>query len=165
MVYPMKREAADMTQRPDDRLLEQIESRAVELARGAGAILSRYFGASLSVEFKDDRGRDPVTNADTEAQDYLTSGIMESFPDHGILGEEDDKDEASDARTAPDFLWVLDPLDGTKNFLHGLPVYASSVGVMYRGRAGCGSGVHALGGKCRRSRSPRPTGRRSIHRR
>ena len=122
-----------MTQIPDDRLLESIESRAVELARGAGEILSRYFGSSLSVEFKDDRGRDPVTNADTEAQDFLERGIRETFPDHGILGEEDDESKAAEDEAAPDFLWVLDPLDGTKNFLHGLPVYASSVGVMYRG--------------------------------
>ena len=122
-----------MTQLPDDQLLERIESRAVELARGAGGILSRYFGGNLSVEFKDDRGRDPVTNADTEAQDFLECGIRESFPDHGILGEEDDESKAAEDEAVPDFLWVLDPLDGTKNFLHGLPVYASSVGVMYRG--------------------------------
>ena len=122
-----------MTQLPDDQLLERIESRAVELARGAGGILSRYFGGNLSVEFKDDRGRDPVTNADTEAQEFLEKGIRESFSDHGILGEEDDESKAAEDEAVPDFLWVLDPLDGTKNFLHGLPLYASSVGVMYRG--------------------------------
>ena len=122
-----------MTALPDKALLERIEARAVDLARGAGAILEHHFGGNLSVEFKDDRGRDPVTNADTEAQDFLTKGIKESFPDHGILGEEDDKDEDGDSQRASDWLWVLDPLDGTKNFLHGLPLYASSVGVMYRG--------------------------------
>ena len=136
MVHPMSEELSDMTQPPDDQLLESIESRAIELARGAGEILARYFslgGGSLSVEFKDDRGRDPVTNADTEAQHFLTKGIAESFPNHGILGEEDDEDTDAENRSVPDFMWVLDPLDGTKNFLHGLPVYASSVGVMYRG--------------------------------
>ena len=117
----------------DDTLLETIESRAIELARGAGAILARYFGENLSIEFKDERQRDPVTNADTEAQDFLTAGIKKSFPDHGILGEEDTADDVIDSLPAEDFLWVLDPLDGTKNFLHGLPVYASSVGVLYRG--------------------------------
>ena len=122
-----------MTQPPDDQLLQSIESHAVELARGAGEILSRYFGGSLSVEFKDDRGRDPVTNADTESQEFLEKGIRASFPDHGILGEEDDEEKAAEDEAVPDFMWVLDPLDGTKNFLHGLPVFASSVGVMYRG--------------------------------
>ena len=48
-----------MTEQLDDNLLQSIESRAVELARGAGEILSRYFGSNLSVEFKDDRGTGP----------------------------------------------------------------------------------------------------------
>ena len=120
-------------QSPDHQLLAQIESRAVELALAAGEILASHFGGSLSVDFKDGNERDPVTNADTEAQDFLTGAIAESFPDHGILGEEDAEDPCEATSPAADFLWVLDPLDGTKNFLHGLPVYASSVGVLYRG--------------------------------
>ena len=117
----------------DSDLLARIESRAIELAGGGGDILSRYFGGNLNIEFKDDNQRDPVTNADTEAQEFLVNGIRESFPDHGILGEEDAEDSDADGAPAPDFFWVLDPLDGTKNFLHGLPAYACSVGVMYRG--------------------------------
>ena len=118
---------------PDAALLADMERKAVDLARGAGGILSKYFGGNLDVEFKDDRQRDPVTNADTEAQAFLERGIAASFPDHGVLGEEDEANAAADNAAARDFLWVLDPLDGTKNFLHGLPVYASSVGVLYRG--------------------------------
>jgi myo-inositol-1(or 4)-monophosphatase len=49
------------------------------------------------------------------------------------LGEEDDESTRDDTSPVPDFLWVLDPLDGTKNFVHGLPVYASSVGVLFKG--------------------------------
>ena len=118
---------------PDDDLLVEMESLAVDLARHAGGILGQYFGGSLQVAFKNDDERDPVTNADTEAQAFLTKGIRERFPDHGILGEEDAEDEGEASQPAPDFLWVLDPLDGTKNFLHGLPVYACSVGALYRG--------------------------------
>ena len=59
----------------------------------------------------------------------MTQAITDRFPDHSILGEEDEE-EGSPAR---DFVWALDPLDGTKNYLMGLPVYACSVGVMYRG--------------------------------
>lgn len=122
-----------MTDALDDRLLAEMESFAVEIARGAGETLAGYFGGGggLRVAFKDERERDPVTNADTEAQDFLTRRIRERFPDHGILGEEDD--EEGDSEAAPDFLWVLDPLDGTKNFLHGIPIYACSVGLLYRG--------------------------------
>lgn len=118
---------------PDDGLLAEIEARAVELAMGGGAILAGYFGGRLNIEYKDDNQRDPVTDADRETQDFLTKGIRESFPDHDILGEEDDENAQDADAAAGDFLWVLDPLDGTKNFLHGLPVYACSVGVLYRG--------------------------------
>ena len=92
-----------MTEQLDNQLLAHIETRAVELARGAGEILSRYFGGNLSIEFKDDRGRDPVTNADTESQEFLEKGIRESFPDHGILGEEDDESKAAEDEAVPDF--------------------------------------------------------------
>ena len=117
---------------PDDTLLAAIEARAVELARGGGAVLSEYFGGNLNIQYKDENQRDPVTDADHRTQEFLVKGITESFPDHDILGEEDEETEDGDT-TAGDFLWVLDPLDGTKNFLHGLPVYACSVGVLYRG--------------------------------
>ena len=116
---------------PDNATLLEIENHAVEIARAAGAILARNFAnvASLTVEYKDDKESDPVTNADKETQDYLKEAIARRFPDHGILGEEDEEDES----VARDFVWVLDPLDGTKNFLSGLPLYASSIGVIYRG--------------------------------
>ena len=120
-----------MSAPPDDSRLAEIESFAVDLARGAGETLAARFGGDLRVAFKDDRQRDPVTDADTEAQDFLTRRIRERYPEHGILGEEDD--EEGDAEAAPDFLWILDPLDGTKNFLHGIPVYACSVGMLYKG--------------------------------
>ncbi len=116
---------------PDNAALVEIENHAVEIARAAGAILARNFSnvASLNVEYKDDKESDPVTNADREAQDYLKGAITRRFPNHGILSEEDEEDES----IAPDIVWVLDPLDGTKNFLSGLPLYACSVGVIFRG--------------------------------
>ena len=113
----------------DEALLVEIEGHAVELARGAGAILSGYFGHTLDIEFKDKKESDPVTNADKESQEYLRKAILEKFPEHGVLGEEDEEDESP----AKDFLWVLDPLDGTKNFMNGLPIYASSIGVLHKG--------------------------------
>ena len=117
----------------DDNLAQEIASTAVELARGAGEILASYFGRPMDIEFKDKDQRDPVTAADKASQDFLVREIARKFPDHGILGEEGEegKDEAD--TSSPDFLWVLDPLDGTTNFLNGFPVYASSIGVMHRG--------------------------------
>ena len=124
----------------DCTLAKEIELAAVEMARGAGEILAGRFGRKLSIEYKDKDQRDPVTDADTTCQDYLSREIGRKFPDHGILGEEGEGQEGGSEGDAPDegppspdFLWVLDPLDGTTNFLNGLPVYASSIGVLYRG--------------------------------
>ena len=74
-----------------------------------------------------------MTSADKDTQKYLEGEIARKFPDHGVLGEETSEEDESE-EPAPDFLWVLDPLDGTTNFLNGLPVYASSIGVLHRGR-------------------------------
>ena len=114
----------------DEELLVEIEARAVELAREAGRILTRHFGAPLEVEYKDEGRTDPVTAADLESQQYVTKAILEHYPDHGVVAEEDSEEGDS---IAPDLVWVVDPLDGTKNFVGGLPVFACSIGVLYRG--------------------------------
>ena len=120
----------------DHVLRTELEDFAVSLAWGAGSVLMEYFSGdrsdSLDVEYKDKNQRDPVTSADKATQDYLINEISNKFPEHGILGEEDASDSANDAHV-PDFLWVLDPLDGTTNFINGLPVFASSIGLIYKG--------------------------------
>ena len=121
------------TQLWDDALAEEIEQFAVEIARGAGKILAGHFGQQIKVEFKDEHERDPVTAADKETQEYLIAEISKRFPDHGVLGEEGTKEEKESEELAKDILWVLDPLDGTTNYMNGLPVFASSIGVLYRG--------------------------------
>lgn len=120
----------------DEKLALEIEQAAVDMARGAGEILSGFFGRRMSIDYKDKEQRDPVTEADKTTQEFLSQEITKKFPSHGILGEEGGGEEAGDQEDvpSPDFLWVLDPLDGTTNFLNGLPVYASSIGVLYRGR-------------------------------
>lgn len=120
---------------PPEDALRPLESHAVDIVRHAGSILRTHFEGSLDVAYKDEKRSDPVTNADYECQKYLRQAISARFPEHGILGEEDDKAEreASDSSLAPDYVWVLDPLDGTRNFLSGMPMYASSVGVLHKG--------------------------------
>ena len=114
----------------DEDLALEIESRAAEMAGAAGKLLQAHFSRPLEVEFKDDKRQDPVTQADKDTQAYLAETISRHFPGHGIVGEEGP--DPGDV-PAPDFLWVLDPLDGTTNFLNGLPVYAVSIGVIHRG--------------------------------
>ena len=121
-----------MAQQPQDELLAEIEILAAEMARGAGKILTEHFGRPLEVSYKDEAEKDPVTPADTKSQEFLIASIQERFPDHAVLGEEDDAAADEDTPLA-DFVWALDPLDGTKNFVGGLPVYASSIGVLHRG--------------------------------
>ena len=115
---------------PDESTLASIEEHAARMARRAGQTLMGYFGSSLDVQFKDEAESDPVTNVDREVQGDLVRAISEAFPEHGIVGEED---EDAGEGLAPEYVWVLDPLDGTKNFMNGLPVFASSIGVLYRG--------------------------------
>ena len=124
--------------KPLQEQLQEIETAAVVMARGAGEILSGQFGRQLSIEYKDKNQLDPVTSADKSTQEYLVGEITRLFPSHGILGEEGSA-ETDPSGPAPDFLWVLDPLDGTTNFLNGLPVYASSIGVLHRGRPVAGA--------------------------
>ena len=119
----------------EEELLRNIQKDAYELAMSAGKLLQKYFrdplGESkvLRISYKDAKGRDPVTAADKEVQEYLSEQIKKRYPDHGIVGEEGD----STSDYLPDIVWVLDPLDGTRNFMHGFPCYASSIGIMFKG--------------------------------
>ena len=117
----------------DDGQLTELETHASDIAREAGKILHARFRGPLEVKYKDDNEQDPVTSADLESQTYLSGAIGRRYPEHGIVGEEGEPGgEVEDARL-PDFFWVLDPLDGTTNFLNGLPLYAVSVALLHRG--------------------------------
>ena len=109
----------------DDWQLREIESAAVEFAHGAGQILLDHFRKPLQVEFKGRDNRNPVTDADYAADAYLRESISRRFPDHAIISEETGSTEASS-----DFVWIIDPLDGTTNYLHGLPVFGVIITVV-----------------------------------
>ena len=113
----------------DDKFLKSIEDHARIIASGAGRILINHFDKRLQIKYKDTARTDPVTNADIESENFLIKSISERFPEHGIISEEG----ISDDTVAEDLIWILDPLDGTRNFMSGLPVYACSVGVLYKG--------------------------------
>ena len=114
---------------PADDTLRAIETTAVDLARRAGALLLQYFPA-VDVHFKDEKERDPVTAADHAAEDLIRDEVLRRFPDHGILGEE----RADSGPEGASFIWVIDPLDGTTNFINGLATFACSIGVLWCGR-------------------------------
>jgi histidinol phosphatase-like enzyme (inositol monophosphatase family) len=100
---------------------------AVRLAREAGNLTLRYFrDEKLQVERKDDSS--PVTVADREAELLIRGGIEEVFPDDAVLGEEFPEKKGSSG-----YRWILDPIDGTKSFIHGVPLYSTLIGVEYEG--------------------------------
>ncbi|HBK80378.1 MAG TPA: hypothetical protein DDZ83_12055 [Nitrospinae bacterium] len=122
---------------------EELAAAAVDFAQGAGDILLGLFGKRVEVDYKNKAKTDPVSEADTASQAFLTQAIAARYPGHAVLGEEKpkDKDEAKreGEREIAEYLWVLDPLDGTKNFLNGLSVWGCSVGVLRNGRPVAGA--------------------------
>ncbi|MEE8394977.1 MAG: histidinol-phosphatase [bacterium] len=108
--------------------MEQWIAFAGELARESGKLIMRHFGRELAVEQKSDRS--PVTVADREAEALMRGMILERFPDHGVLGEEGG---ASGNADSP-HLWVIDPIDGTKSFIHGVPLFGTLIALLENGR-------------------------------
>lgn len=115
--------------------LAEIEEHAVRIAGEAGALLIELFRTPIEVEYKDRAQQDPVSQADRRAEEYLRAAILDRFPDHAILGEEG-KDAGS---PAAEYTWVLDPLDGTTNYVNGLPLFCVSIGVLRWGHPAMGA--------------------------
>jgi myo-inositol-1(or 4)-monophosphatase len=100
---------------------------AAEAADLAGAVIRPLFRSRLLIESKGDAT--PVTEADRAAERALRAFLTERFPAHGILGE-----EYGAEREGAEWLWVLDPIDGTRAFLTGRPLFGTLIGLMHRGR-------------------------------
>jgi myo-inositol-1(or 4)-monophosphatase len=104
---------------------------AIKAARAAGAIINR---ASLDVERLTVTAKshnDFVTEVDQAAEDAIIATIREAYPGHGILAEESGRSQGA---KNSEYVWIIDPLDGTTNFIHGLPVYAVSIALAFRGQ-------------------------------
>jgi histidinol-phosphatase len=107
---------------------------AVEAAQRAGSLALRYFDTDLAVEWKMDQS--PVTRADREAEQLLRQTLLESFPDDGIFGE-----EFGDQPGSSGYRWYLDPIDGTRCFVRGIPLWGTLVGLEYKGEQIAGVAV------------------------
>jgi histidinol-phosphatase len=99
---------------------------AVEAARRGGRAALAYFDSGLTVEWKADQS--PVTVADRETELVLRSTLLGAFPDDGFLGEEHGETPGTSG-----FRWIIDPIDGTRNYVRGIPVWATLVGLEYQG--------------------------------
>ena len=118
-------------------IVPQIMDVATSAAREAGRHLTSRVGSAAVLDTKLDSA-DLVTAVDKECQDMIESRIRENFPDHALLGEESvppGVDAAMEALSKIDseYVWIIDPIDGTTNFVSGIPLCAVSIGVSYQG--------------------------------
>ncbi|HWA19938.1 MAG TPA: histidinol-phosphatase [Devosia sp.] len=105
----------------------------LEAATAASAPTLTGFRTPLAVDNKWTTGFDPVTDADRDAETAIRTVIARHFPAHGIIGEEWDPKASSG-----DYDWIVDPIDGTRAFISGVPVWGTLIGLMHKGRAVAG---------------------------
>ena len=119
--------------------LSELREFAAELAWLAGKLTLRYYQTGLVPDLKADES--PVTQADRESERLMRRLIEERYPQHSVLGEED-----GETRPGASHRWILDPIDGTKTFVRGAPLYAVLVGLEREGEAVVGAvNIPALG--------------------
>jgi histidinol phosphatase-like enzyme (inositol monophosphatase family) len=107
------------------RCPEALLALAHRLADASGAVVRRYFRAGVDVIDKPDLS--PVTIADREAEAVIRDLIRKECPDHGIIGEEHGED-----RPDAEYVWVIDPIDGTKSFITGRPLFGTLIALTHR---------------------------------
>ena len=107
--------------------MEKVINTAVKAAERASEALLDYFGRIKASEIEEKARNDFVTEADKKSEMIIIKTIQEVFPQHTIVAEE------SGLHSGNDWKWYVDPLDGTKNFIHGLPVFCISIGVEFKG--------------------------------
>lgn len=104
--------------------MQEFLAFANELADASGPILRRYFRSFLTAETKHDAS--PVTSADKETEATLRAMIRERYPHHGFVGEESGSQSADG-----EYVWVIDPIDGTRNYLAGKPIFGTLIALIH----------------------------------
>lgn len=107
--------------------LFELENFALELAQLAGNIAQAHFRKAIKITNKSTEGFDPVTNADHAIEQLLRTTILERYPGHGLVAEEQGNTESMSPYT-----WYLDPIDGTRAFMMGSPLWGTLVGLTFR---------------------------------
>ncbi len=100
---------------------------AARAAREAGHLLLRYFNRMENIPVEEKQANDFVTEVDRASEQIIIRAIRKAYPDHAILAEE------SGDHAGNDYQWIIDPLDGTTNYLHGFPQFSISIAVQHRG--------------------------------
>lgn len=113
-----------------EKFLMELEGFALELAHTAGGIAEAYFRSHFSVENKDEDGFDPVTSADHAIEKVIRETIQSNYPDHDIVAE-----EGGSTLTGAEYCWYIDPIDGTRAFMMGSPLWGTLVGLTESNKA------------------------------
>ncbi len=111
---------------PEGALEMDFLRSAHRLADEAATIVRRYFRQPYAVDIKADKS--PVTLADRAVEEALRTTLEKDFPDHGIIGE-----EFASVRETADYVWVIDPIDGTRSFMAGKPSFGTLIALLYKG--------------------------------
>jgi myo-inositol-1(or 4)-monophosphatase len=117
--------------------LKQLENAAVSAALAAGRVLRKHFGKKIQIREKSNASL--VTNADVEAEDVSIKMLLKHFPDFGVIAEESDP-----RATRSQGRWVIDPLDGTTNFIHGFPMFCVSIAAEWEDEVAVGVIYHPI---------------------
>jgi myo-inositol-1(or 4)-monophosphatase len=117
--------------------LDRIEQVALEAQREGGRVLRHHFRRLTHVGVKNEDFGNLITIADHESEAAILSVIREHFPDHAALAEE--SGASGQGADSAETRWIIDPLDGTTNYSHGLPIYSISIAVEHRGEVVLGS--------------------------
>jgi histidinol phosphatase-like enzyme (inositol monophosphatase family) len=110
-----------------------VRSTMLAAAHAAGQLTLKGFRTALVVENKWETGFDPVTAADRDAETAIRDVLATRFPEHGIIGEEWDAKGSAGA-----YDWIVDPIDGTRAYISGVPVWGTLIGLLHKGRAVAG---------------------------
>jgi myo-inositol-1(or 4)-monophosphatase len=109
--------------------LVELEDFALELAHMAGGIAEAHFRQPITVENKGATKFDPVTNADRAIERVLRAAVVARYPDHGIVAEEE-----GERAPGGDYTWFIDPIDGTRAFMTGSPLWGTLIGLTRKGK-------------------------------
>ncbi|HAK36986.1 MAG TPA: hypothetical protein DCM60_01925, partial [Nitrospina sp.] len=106
--------------------LLEAKDTALSYLKTSNREIMKWFRTDITVESKSDQS--PVTIADRKAEEVLRKKISSAYPDHGIIGE-----EFGENTVKSDWTWTIDPIDGTRSFIRGLPLFASLIALLYKG--------------------------------
>lgn len=137
--------------KPTNSFINEVIKFSQDIAFEAGEIILKYQKMKNEILIKDKGVNGLASEADEKSEEFLLKEITKKYPKHYILSEEDfenSKSKSFKLAQESEYAWVIDPLDGTNNFINGIPIYAISICLMYQGSPLIGTVYNPLSGEC-----------------